>query len=1211
MSSHHRDKFVLEPLERRQLLSAGPHLPRGTVASPPPADDAYVLSSRGGAGSFAAAEDVGSPALSGSTAYDNGTYTIVAGGADIGGASDQFHFAYNNWDDDGSIVARVGSLANTNAAAKAGVMFRSGTGADAAFAGVFVTPSAGLMLITRSADGGGASQSTLFGFPPPRFLRLARAGNQITAFHSANGLAWTQVGSPQTVALGPSPLVGLAVTSRSAGATTTATFTNVSLLLPPNYNDNDVGSPALPGFVLHDPSQGTFVVTGAGSGVGGTSDQFNFANHNVTGDGSIAALVHDLDATSTSGRAGVMFRDELTGGAKFASLARTPANDLVFQWRASTGAPALSTSVANVTGAVWLRLTRTDDVFRADYSTTGLQWTPIGASQSIVMTSATAPGGVFVTSGEPSTLASAAFAPVNIAPRGWTSAPVGNPALLGSATYDAPSNTHTLVGGGSGIGAEADEFNFASRTISGDGTVIAYVNGFTGDATDARAGVMVRAAASATSAFAAVMVSRQGSVSFQWRETEGGPMQSASVGGVVAPVSLRLTRAGNSFTAAYSTNGTTWSTIGSSRTVVMPGSALAGLALTSQASADLARATFSSVGVGKNLPPGAGIYSSSDELFLHDLSQRSVRFFYDETNPNTGLVLDGAGANGGNPSAVSSIAAIGFGLSALAIADERGFLARDAAYQRALTTVNFLYNNVPHVNGWFYHFLNPATGQRDGNTELSSIDTALLLAGVLNVAQHWPGTALATTATNLFNRVDFPWFQTPSGQFRGAWFPQSGFTSHVYGDFSEAALIYLLGLGSPTHPVSRSSWLSWSRSPVINYSGFNFVTAGTRALFTVQYPQGWFDLRGLTDATGLNFYNNAATATLAQRQMGINLSGTWPQYGANNWGWTAADGPTGYTVWGGPPPTSNIEGSLVPTAPGGSLGFTPRQSLDALRHMHATYGSTVYKRYGFVDAFNPHTNWTSSIVLGIDVGMMLLAAENARSNFIWDEFNSSAPARQAVASAFNQVTPVLVGASSRKPATGGASSDLPLNITAEGDAAVENRQGGPTQLVLHFGANIVKGPSFNVTLASGTVTSSTVNGSTLTIDLAGVVDAQTLVINVSDVRHFANTASGSYALNLGVLLADANQDRRVNLADFNVLAGRFGQSATSSAQGDFNFDGVVNLADFNLLASQFGKTLAAPLASASITPFFGGSSRIGESDDDGASTDRIADQVLV
>src|SRR5687768_5008939 len=342
VTRHRRFQFVLELLEGRRLLAVGPDLPSDQIRLGS-SDETYVAASQGTFGAFNEAQDIGAPSLAGSTSFDDGTYTITAGGADIGGTSDQFHFAYNNWDADGGIVARVASLANTNAAAKAGLMFRASTGAGAAFVGVFVTPGVGLTLLSRPIDGAAAGQTTLFGFPAPRFLKLARAGDQVIAYHSPNGVTWTQVGAPQTVALGPDPLVGLAVTSRNVAATTTATFTNVSVLLPPNYNDNDVGAPAPPGFATHDPTSNTFVVSGGGgAGVGGTSDQFNFVNHNMTGDGSVVALVHGIDAGAPAARAGLMVRDDLTAGAKFASVSLTAQSSLVFQWRPTTGAAALS-----------------------------------------------------------------------------------------------------------------------------------------------------------------------------------------------------------------------------------------------------------------------------------------------------------------------------------------------------------------------------------------------------------------------------------------------------------------------------------------------------------------------------------------------------------------------------------------------------------------------------------------------------------------------------------------------------------------------------------------------------------------------------------------------------------------------------------------------------------------------------------------------------
>src|SRR5439155_13766283 len=297
--------------------------------------------------------------------------------------------------------------------------------------------------------------------------------------------------------------------------------------------------------------------------------------------------------------------------------------------------------------------------------------------------------------------------------------------------------------------------------------------------------------------------------------------------------------------------------VGPAQAVSMPATTLAGLAVTSHSPGVVCIAALTGVSIGSAPPPGAGVYSASDELFLDDLENREVQFFYNETNSATGLVPDGALANGGSNGSACSIASLGFGLTALTIGDQRGWLSHSNAYQRALTTVNFLYNTAAQVNGFYYHFLNTSTGARSGTSELSSVDTAELMAGVVNVAQYWAGTQVQTVATNIFNRVNWPWMQKPNGQFYGAWVPENGGVfSGAYGDFSEAVVLYLLGLGSPTHPVARSSWTSWSRTPVVTYAGMTFVTASDSALFTVQYPQAWFDLRGLSDSTGLNYYQN-------------------------------------------------------------------------------------------------------------------------------------------------------------------------------------------------------------------------------------------------------------------------------------------------------------------------------------------------------------------
>jgi hypothetical protein len=579
---------------------------------------------------------------------------------------------------------------------------------------------------------------------------------------------------------------------------------------------------------------------------------------------------------------------------------------------------------------------------------------------------------------------------------------IGSPAQAGSFSYDMPSDTYTLAGSGdgvgNGIGSVADQLNFASTSYSGNGTVIGYLNSITGASPAPQAGVMFRNDNTPGSAFAAIVITPGTGVMFEWRSSAGAATGSQQISGTVgAPVGLKLTRSGNSFTGYYSTDGINWISIGLSQTIALNTTLLGGLFSSSGNNGAPSVASFSSVAVSASPPPGAGIYSTSDQLFLNDLEEREFNYFWDETNPNTGLVPDNANANGGNPSE-SSIAAIGFGLSALTIGDQRGWVSNTAAYQRALTTVNFLYNSGASYNGFFYHFLNPTTGAREGTSELSPLDTAELMSGVLTVAQYWAGTALQTAALNLYDRVNWPWMQQSNGQFYGQWTPENGF-QYGYSDFSEAALLYLMGMGSPTHPTSASSWDSWSRTPVVNYDGYTFVTADDAALFTEQYPQAWFDVEGMKDNTGLNFYANSQTATLAQRQMFINLSSKFPDYSANLWGITPSDGPNGYTVWGGPPASSNIDGTVVPTAAGGSLEFEPRLAIDTLEYMKQTYGSTVYEKYGLTDAFNPLTGWVSPSVLGIDLGMTLISAENSRSNFVWNVFMQNPAAQLAISKA--------------------------------------------------------------------------------------------------------------------------------------------------------------------------------------------------------------------
>lgn len=966
--------------------------------------------------------------------------------------------------------------------------------------------------------------------------------------------------------------------------------------LPSGWSDADIGSPTIAGSANYTASTNSFSDSGSGTGVGSPSDQFNFLSYSLTGGGSVVAEVDSLSSTNAAAAAGVMIRNDTTASAAFAGIFVTAQNGVEFEWRAGAGAPVRSVG-ASGTAPIWLEITQSGNNFSAFDSSNGVNWTQIGSTETFTMTGATDLAGLAVTSATNSASNTAVFTSVSLMRPGWTDQDIGAPAVAGSADYDSPSDTTTINASGSDIYGTSDQFNFASTTMTGNGSILAYVNSISDTNAWAKAGVMLRNDNSAGSAYAGVFASAQNGIVFEYRATDGAAtsqeVSSPAGGPVLAPVGLELTRSGNSFTAYYSTDGMTWIQIGPSQSVTMGTTALAGLAVTAHDNGAVCTATFSSVGIGSSPPPGAGIYSSSDQLFLNNLEENEVLYFWDETNASTGLVPDSANANGGNPSADSSIAAIGFGLTALTIGESRGWITYAQAYNRALTTVDFLYNDGANENGFFYHFLNTSTGARYGTSEVSSVDNAELMAGILDAAQYWSGTALATTAMQIFDRVDWPWMQQSNGIFYGAWTPESGF-SGSYGDFSEAVILYLIGLGSPTYPTSVASWNAWSRSPEESYDGYNYVRADDSALFTEQWPQDWFDLQGLTDQEGLNYYQNSQNATLAQRQWMISLSSSYSDYGPNLWGLTPSEGVNGYTVWGGPPADGPINGTVVPTAAGGSLEFEPRLSLNVLENMDATYGSTVYQKYGLVDAFNPLTNWVSPIDLGIDLGPTLVAAENSRSNLVWNTFMTSSVAQQAVSEAFPSAPPTLVSATSIKDYGGGLGDiGIPLNVSGN-KPSVEYRQGGPTDVVLTFGSGIAAGPNFSLSVtnyagggADGTITGYGIGGNSITIDLSGGINQQTMALNLQDVQYSNDPIGGDYTLYISLLEGDITGGGVVNGSDFAALAADFGQGDTAqNYQADINYDGVVNGTDFAILASNFGEGIAAVPGVASITTVY-------------------------
>ncbi len=380
----------------------------------------------------------------------------------------------------------------------------------------------------------------------------------------------------------------------------------------------------------------------------------------------------------------------------------------------------------------------------------------------------------------------------------------------------------------------------------------------------------------------------------------------------------------------------------------------------------------------------------ADEALLDDVERRSFRYFWEQGATPTGQVRDRARADGGpHPQAgIGSIAATGFGLTALCVAADRGWAPPDAIAGRVRTILRFLANGMPHERGWFYHFVNTATGAREWKCELSSIDTALLLAGVLTARQRFNSDpAVVRDATTIYERVDFPWMLNRHPHLLSmGWKPESGFLDARWEHYCELMFLYLLGIGSPTHPLPAASWYAWQR-PVIRFGEFSYISHPD-PLFVHQYSHAWMDFRGCLEsrAPRIDWWQNSVTATRAHKAFCLSLAREFRGYTDDVWGITASDSVKGYVAWGGPPRHPAIDGSVVPCAAGGSLMLAPDITLPVVRTLATRWGTRVYGPYGFVDAFHPTNGWTNPDVIGIDVGITLLSAENLRTGAVWRWF---------------------------------------------------------------------------------------------------------------------------------------------------------------------------------------------------------------------------------
>ncbi|MFT8931671.1 MAG: glucoamylase family protein [Acetobacter syzygii] len=419
-------------------------------------------------------------------------------------------------------------------------------------------------------------------------------------------------------------------------------------------------------------------------------------------------------------------------------------------------------------------------------------------------------------------------------------------------------------------------------------------------------------------------------------------------------------------------------------------------------------------------PSGAAFHpDQADRAFLADLEHRTFQWFWTAADPATGLVPDRYPSD----QTQSSVASIGFALTAYGIGADRGYINRQQAVDRTLVTLRYLWklpqNDTPDkaagFHGFYYHFLKRENGLRlNPDIELSSIDTALLMQGVLFASSYYTHDSAAEAeirdlAGKLFDRVDWRWMLRPDNRISMGWSPERGFLPNYWEGYSEGMMLYVLGLGSTSHPLDPTSWQAWISTNKSRWGeSYGQTFLNFAPLFGHQYTHAWIDFRGIRDewsrSAGIDYFENSRRAVYAQQNYAVQNPGKWQDYGPNVWGLTASDGPAettkvengqqrrflAYSARGVGRDYTQDDGTLAPTAAGGSVAFAPELAIPALRTMKDKYGDRIYSTYGFVDAFNPSYHdgkqayWADDTYLGIDQGPILLMVENWRDGMVWN-----------------------------------------------------------------------------------------------------------------------------------------------------------------------------------------------------------------------------------
>jgi hypothetical protein len=412
----------------------------------------------------------------------------------------------------------------------------------------------------------------------------------------------------------------------------------------------------------------------------------------------------------------------------------------------------------------------------------------------------------------------------------------------------------------------------------------------------------------------------------------------------------------------------------------------------------------------------------TDEEMLSDLQRETFDYFLRQVNAETGLVADKA-----RPGSPSSITVVGMAISVYIIGVAKKFISKQEAASRILKILKFMYEaeqgrgvDATGYKGFFYHFLKMDTGKREWKSELSTIDTTFFIAGALSAAAYFSGedeteSAIRKLANDLYHRVDWQWALNGKKTISHGWSPESGFLPYQWDEnYSEALLLYVLALGSPSYPISAAAYNKWTSTfQLKKVYNIDYLYAGP--LFIHQFSHIWIDFCGIRDEfnrkTGFDYFENSKRATQVHREYAIENPNSFKLYGAFNWGQTASDGPGnkklivdnikrtfyGYLARGAP--FGPDDGTVSPWAVVASLPFAPEIVLPTIRHAIERLDLKHLRLYGFDASFNPTypskknnpNGWVSPCRFGLNQAPIILMIENYFSKQLWEIMKKSQP----------------------------------------------------------------------------------------------------------------------------------------------------------------------------------------------------------------------------